>query len=157
MAARTRRGEIGRLLDGVTRANALPQIVAGVALVAIAIPEQIATAQLADVPSYVGLVSFIVATIAFVVAGSHPLVSVGADSTIAPLFVVALVRLAAPQSSDYLALVAATAVVTGVLLIVIGWLKWGWLADLLSLPIVSGSWPVSASSSLFTSWPTSRV
>ncbi len=138
MAARTRRGEIGRLLDGVTRANALPQIVAGVALVAIAIPEQIATAQLADVPSYVGLVSFIVATIAFVVAGSHPLVSVGADSTIAPLFVVALVRLAAPQSSDYLALVAATAVVTGVLLIVIGWLKWGWLADLLSLPIVSG-------------------
>jgi MFS superfamily sulfate permease-like transporter len=122
----------------VNRANVVGQVVAGVALVAIAIPEQIATAQLADVPSYVGLVSFIAATLAFVVAGRHPVVSVGADSTIAPLFVVALVRLAAPQSTDYLALVAATAVVTGLLLIVIGRLQWGWLADLLSLPIVTG-------------------
>ncbi len=138
IAQRVTRGDLTRLFEGVTRRNVALQVVAGIALVAIAVPEQIATAQLADVPPYVGLVAFIAATLAFVVAGSHPVVSVGADSTIAPLFAVALVRLAAPQSSNYLALVAATAVVTGLLLIVIGWLRWGWLADILSLPIVTG-------------------
>lgn len=64
--------------------------------------------------------------------------SVGADSTIAPLFAVALLRISLPASSQYLALVAATAVVAGVIIMAIGLLKLGWLADFLSLPIVAG-------------------
>ena len=52
--------------------------------------------------------------------GSNPIMSVGADSTIAPLFSVALLRLALPASAPYLTLVAATAVVTGVLVAAVG-------------------------------------
>ncbi len=114
------------------------QVLAGVTLLAIAIPEQLATSQLAGVPAFTAMIAFITATLVFVVVGSNPIVSVGADSTIAPLFAVALLRIALPASTQYLELVAATAVVTGLLLLTIGFLKLGWMADFLSLPIVVG-------------------
>src|ERR1700722_350558 len=126
------------LFRGVNRANYAGQILAGVTLVAIAIPEQLATSQLAGVPAFLALIAFITATLVFVLVGSNPIVSVGADSTIAPLFAVALLRIALPASTQYYELVAATALVTGLLLLVIGFLKLGWFADFLSLPIVVG-------------------
>lgn len=111
---------------------------AGVTLLAIAVPEQLATSQLADVPAFLALLAFVAATLAFAMLGSNPILSVGADSTIAPLFAVALVKLAAPASADYLVLVAATAVATGALVMLIGVFQLGWLADFLSQPIVAG-------------------
>jgi sulfate permease, SulP family len=126
------------MLAGLTRANMGGEILAGVTLLAIAIPEQLATSQLAGVPAFTALIAFIAAGVAFLVLGSNPILSVGADSTIAPLFAVALVRLAAPNTSSYLSLLAATAVVTGVLVAAVGALRLGWLADFLSLPIVGG-------------------
>ena len=62
----------------------------------------------------------------------------GADSTIAPLFAVALLRVAPASSVQYLELVAATAVVAGLIVTAIGLLRLGWLADFLSVPIVAG-------------------
>jgi MFS superfamily sulfate permease-like transporter len=126
------------LLIGVTRQNAAGQVLAGVTLLAIAIPEQLATSQLAGVAAFAALIGFIAATLVFVFIGSNPIVSVGADSTIAPLFAVALLRVALPNSSQYYALVAATAVVTGLMVMAVGLLKLGWLADFLSVPIVTG-------------------
>ncbi|MGC2485332.1 MAG: SulP family inorganic anion transporter [Acidimicrobiales bacterium] len=126
------------IFRGVTRANYAGQILAGVTLIAIAIPEQLATSQLAGVPAFLALIAFITATLVFVLVGSNPIVSVGADSTIAPLFAVVLIRLAPASSTLYLELVAATAVVTGLAVMAVGLLKLGWIADFLSLPIVTG-------------------
>jgi len=123
---------------GVTKQNFPGQLLAGITLLAIAIPEQLATAQLAGVPAFVALIAFITATLVFIVAGSNPILSVGADSTIAPLFAVAILKIALPATSQYYSLVAATALVAGVILIAIGLLKLGWLADFLSVPIVAG-------------------
>jgi len=129
---------LGGLFAGVTRAAVPAQVLAGVTLLAIAIPEQLATSQLAGVPAFAALVAFLGATVVFVIFGSNPILSVGADSTIAPLFAVALVRVASPASSAYFSLVAATAVVTGVMVATVGILKLGWLADFMSVPIVTG-------------------
>lgn len=123
---------------GVTRQNVGPQMLAGVTLLAIAIPEQLATSQLAGVPAFVALIAFITATLVFVAFGSNPIVSVGADSTIAPLFAVVLVRFAPVSTPLYMELVAATAVVTGIAVLAVGLFKLGWIADFLSLPIVTG-------------------
>ena len=128
----------GQLLIGVTRANVAGQVLAGVTLLAIAIPEQLATSQLAGVPAFTAMIAFITASLVFFALGSNPILSVGADSTIAPLFAVALLRVAPASSVEYLELVAATAVVAGIVIMVIGLLKFGWLADFLSLPIVAG-------------------
>jgi MFS superfamily sulfate permease-like transporter len=129
---------LSKTMVGVTKKNYTNQILAGVALLAIAIPEQLATSQLAGVPAFFALIAFITATLVFILIGSNPIVSVGADSTIAPLFAVALVRLAPEASSTYMELVAATALVTGIFVLAIGVLRLGWLADFLSLPIVTG-------------------
>src|ERR1700684_3350359 len=90
---------------GVTRQNFGPQLLAGVTLLAIAIPEQLATSQLAGVPAFTALIAFITATIVFVFVGSNPIMSVGADSTIAPLFAVVLLRLAPVSTTLYFELV----------------------------------------------------
>ena len=129
---------LSNTMAGVTRKNVPTQVLAGVTLLAIAIPEQLATSQLAGVPAFIALIAFITATLVFVLFGSNPIVSVGADSTIAPLFAVALVRLAPESSTLYMELVAATALVTGIAVMAIGILRLGWLADFLSLPIVTG-------------------
>jgi MFS superfamily sulfate permease-like transporter len=129
---------VNQIFLGLTRANFSGQILAGITLLAIAIPEQLATSQLAGVPAFTAMIAFITATLVFFVIGSNPIVSVGADSTIAPLFAVALLRLAPASSAEYMELVAATAVVAGLIVMTIGLLKLGWLADFLSLPIVAG-------------------
>ena len=129
---------INQIFSGLTKTNFPGQLLAGVTLLAIAIPEQLATSQLAGVPAFTAMIAFITASLVFFVIGSNPIVSVGADSTIAPLFAVALLRLAPASSAQYMELVAATAVVAGLIVMLIGLLKLGWLADFLSLPIVVG-------------------
>lgn len=129
---------LNQVFLGVNRANAAGQVLAGVTLLAIAIPEQLATSRLAGVPAFVALIAFITATLVFVVVGSNPIMSVGADSTIAPLFAVVLIRLAPVSTTLYFELVAATAVVTGLVVLAVGLLRLGWIADFLSLPIVTG-------------------
>ncbi len=123
---------------GLTRQNFPAQVLAGVTLLAIAIPEQLATSQLAGVPAFTAMIAFIAATLVFVFIGSNPIMSVGADSTIAPLFAVALLRLAPMSPTLYYELVAVTAVVTGLVVLGVGLLRLGWVADFLSLPIVTG-------------------
>jgi MFS superfamily sulfate permease-like transporter len=129
---------IKQIFLGVTRANFAGQLLAGVTLLAIAIPEQLATSRLAGVPAYIALIAFITATLVFVVVGSNPIMSIGADSTIAPLFAAVLIRLAPVSTTLYFELIAATAVVTGLVVMAIGLLRLGWIADFLSLPIVTG-------------------
>jgi len=129
---------LNQIFAGLTRANFPGQFLAGITLLAIAIPEQLATSQLAGVPAFTAMIAFITASLVFFFIGSNPIVSVGADSTIAPLFAVALLRLAPASSPEYMELVAVTAVVAGLVVMIIGLLKLGWLADFLSLPIVAG-------------------
>ena len=126
------------LFQGVTRATVPRETLAGITLLAIAIPEQLATSQLAGAPAFFAMIAFIAATLAFTFFGSNPIVSVGADSTIAPLFAVAIAHLAVTGSTQYLTLVAATAVVTGILVAAVGLLRLGWMADFLSAPIITG-------------------
>src|SRR5665213_4319584 len=108
---------LGQTFVGLTRENFPSQLLAGVTLLAIAIPEQLATSQLAGVAAYTAMIAFIAATLVFVFIGSNPIMSVGADSTIAPLFAVVLLRLAPLSSTLYFELVAVTAVVTGLVVL----------------------------------------
>ncbi len=126
------------LFAGLTRKTLPREVVAGITLLAIAIPEQLATSRLAGVPAFLAMIAFISGTVVFLTFGANPVMSVGADSTIAPLFAVALAHLATTGSPAYIELVAMTAVVTGVLVAAVGLLRLGWMADLLSRPIITG-------------------
>jgi MFS superfamily sulfate permease-like transporter len=112
--------------------------IAGLTLVAIAVPEQMATAHLANMPAVAGFYAFVAGSLVFALVGRHPRMSVGSDSTIAPVFAAGVATVAAVGSPAYASLVSATALVVGVLLIAVGLLRLGWIADFFPLPVVTG-------------------
>src|ERR1700674_2702924 len=93
-------------------------LVAGLTLAAIAIPEQMATARLGGFAPQIGFFAFMAGTLAFAAFGSSRLLSAGADSTITPIFAGSLALLASSGSPDYAALAAALALMAGAILIV---------------------------------------
>ncbi len=127
-----------RSLAGYRAPDLGPDLIAGLTLAAIVIPEQMATARLAGLPPQAGFFAFIAAAAAFLVFGASRYMSVGADSTIAPIFAAGLALLAAGGSSDYLALAAILALMVGVLVLGAGLARMGWIANLLSEPVTVG-------------------
>jgi high affinity sulfate transporter 1 len=125
-------------MRGYQRAWLSADLGAGVMLLAIAVPEQLATARLADMPPITGFYAFVAGTILFALLGSNPQISVGADSTIAPLFAVGIAHLAVTGSPRYVALVGLLAVMVGVFVVLVGLFRLGWIAEFLSAPIISG-------------------
>jgi sulfate permease, SulP family len=113
-------------------------LVAGLTLAAIAIPEQLATARLGGFSPQIGFFAFLAGSLAFAVFGSNRLLSSGADSTITPIFAGGLALLAVSGSPDYAALAAVLALMVGVVLVVGGIFRLGWIADLLSIPVTVG-------------------
>jgi SulP family sulfate permease len=113
-------------------------VVAGLTLAAIAIPSQMATARLANLTPQVGLLALIAAAIGFALFGDSRRLSVGADSTIAPIFAGALAALAATGPEHYAAAAATLSLAVGLILICAGAFKFGFVADLLSIPVTTG-------------------
>ena len=101
-------------------------------------PEQLATAHLASMPPITGFYAFLAGTVLFALLGSNARMSVGADSTIAPLFAVGIAGLATLGSPAYVNLVGILAVAVGVIVASVGLLRLGWIAEFLSAPIISG-------------------
>ena len=125
-------------LHGYRWSWVIGDLVAGLTLLAIAVPEQLATARLAGMPPITGFYAFVAGGVMFALLGSNPQMSVGTDSTIAPLFAVSIASLVPAISPDYVALVAILAVMVGVVVILVGLLRLGWVAEFLSVPIISG-------------------
>jgi SulP family sulfate permease len=113
-------------------------VVAGLTLAAIAIPEQMATARLGRFPPEVGFFAFVAGSLAFALFGKSRFLSCGADSTIMPIVAGGLLLVAAPGSADYVGLAAALALMVGVVLVLGGLFRLGWIADLLSVPVTIG-------------------
>ena len=112
--------------------------VAGLTLAAIAIPEQMATARLAGFPPQIGFIALLAGAVGFAAFGASRMMSVGADSTIAPIFAGALALLATAGSPHYAADAAALALGVGLALALGGALGLGFVADLLSIPVTIG-------------------
>jgi MFS superfamily sulfate permease-like transporter len=113
-------------------------LIAAITLAAIAIPEQLATARLAGMPPMAGLFAFVAGTLAFAAFGANRFVSVGADSTIAPIMAGALIALAVPGSVQYAGMAATLALLVGLVLLLARIVRAGWIADLLSIPVTTG-------------------
>ena len=112
--------------------------IAAMTLAAIAIPEQLATARLVGMPPITGLFAFAAGTLAFAAFGVNRVLSVGADSTIAPIMAASLAGIAAIGSPDYPGTIAILALMVGVVLLLARPLRFGWIADMVSIPVSTG-------------------
>src|ERR1700759_3719639 len=98
----------------------LPQdLIAGLTLAAIAIPEQMATARLGGFPPQIGFFAFLAGSFGFALLGGNRFLSCGADSTITPIFAGGLALLAA-SGADHQALAAALALMVGIVMVAAG-------------------------------------
>jgi len=124
--------------EGWSRDGISQDILAGLTLAAITIPEQMATAKLGGFEPQIGFYAFIGATIGFVALGASRVLTAGADSTITPIFAGTLAALAAGGSTSIGSAAITLALLVGTVLVAAGVLKLGWIANLLSTPVITG-------------------
>ncbi len=113
-------------------------LVAGVTVAAYLIPQCMAYGELAGVDPVVGLWAILPPLLLYAVLGSSPQLSVGPESTTAVMTAVAIAPLAAPDGSNYAALGAGLAWAVGLMCLVAYVARLGFLANLLSQPILVG-------------------
>jgi len=113
-------------------------VLAGLTLVAVALPSQMATARLADLPAVAGLYAFVAGSLLYALLGQNRHLSVGADSTIAPVLATGVAAVAAVGTAGYGTVMAFTALMVGALLVAIGLLRLGWISEFLSTPVITG-------------------
>src|SRR5262245_35228571 len=111
---------------------------AALVLTAIAMPGQLATARLMGLPPMVGLFAFAAGSLAFAALGANRFASVAADSTIAPIMAGALALIVVPGTPDYAGMAAVLALFVGIILLLAGLLRAGWIPDLPSVPVTTG-------------------
>ena len=127
-----------RSLRGYHLSHVSGDLVAGLTLAAIAIPEQMATARLGGFPPQLGFLAFVAGSLGFALLGGNRFLSCGADSTITPIFAGGLSLLAAAGSPEYQPLAIALALLVGLFLILGGVFRLGGIANLLSTPVMVG-------------------
>lgn len=123
-----------RYRRGWLRADAL----AGLTVAAYLVPQVMAYAELAGLPPVAGLWAIVGPLAVYAVLGSSPQLSVGPESTTALMTAVAIAPLAAGDPARYAALAAALALLVGALCLLAWAARLGFLADLLSRPVLVG-------------------
>ena len=129
------------LLSGVLplrRAQIPTEIIAGITLAALAIPEVMGYTKIAGTPVITGLYTLLVPACLFALLGSSRHLVVGADSATAAILASGLVGIAAVGTGEYLALASLLALMVGVLLIVASAVGLGFMADFLSRTVLVG-------------------
>jgi len=122
----------------ITAAQIPAEIVAGITLAAIAVPEVMGYTKISGTPVITGLYTMLIPTALFALFGSSRHLVVGADSATAAILASALVGIAATGSEQYLALAGVLALMAAVFLILARVMRLGFLADFLSRTVLIG-------------------
>ena len=113
-------------------------LIAGVTLAALAIPEVMGYTTIAGMPVITGMYTILLPMFVFAVLGSSRHLVVGADSATAAVMAAGLAGMAAAGSSQYVALAGLMALIAGAFLIVARLIGLGFLADFLSRTVLIG-------------------
>jgi high affinity sulfate transporter 1 len=118
--------------------NLRPDLAAGVSVAAVQIPTAIAYAQLAGFPPLVGLYASILPCIVYALFGSSRQLIVGPDAATCAMVAATLAAAAGPDPMRYLQYSMALALLVGVVCVVAGLFRAGFIANFLSRPILIG-------------------
>jgi high affinity sulfate transporter 1 len=147
-AERTRRSGLGRfvsVLEGIRpyqRSWLQADIVAGITLAALAIPEVMGYTKIAGMPVITGLYTILIPIAAFALFGSSRHLVVGADSATAAIMFAGIAGLGIsglqPATPQWVALAGLSALLAGGLLLLARVARLGFLADFLSRTVLIG-------------------
>ena len=125
----------GRTYDRGTLSS---DLIAAVIVTLMLIPQSLAYALLAGLPPVVGLYASILPLIAYAIFGTSRTLSVGPVAVVSLMTAAVAGKVAAGGTAEYLAATIALAALSGLMLTAMGLLRLGFLANLLSHPVVSG-------------------
>ncbi|MBT8405024.1 MAG: sodium-independent anion transporter, partial [Gemmatimonadetes bacterium] len=121
-----------------SHAFSVRDIVAGVSVALLLIPQSMAYAELAGLPPHVGLYAAALPPIAAAFSASSPYLQTGPVALTALLTLGALLPLASTGTPEYVALAVLLAMVVGVTRVLVGLLRSGGVAYLMSQPVLMG-------------------
>lgn len=113
-------------------------VLAGLVVAALAVPQSLGYAGIAGVPVIVGLYAIPLALIAYAVLGSSPHLIVGPVSTVSVLTGSLVADMSQGDPARAVALTSALAIGAGIGLLIGGIARLGWAAEFMSRPIVTG-------------------
>lgn len=135
---------IGRWMPGIAvareykRAWLWPDIRAGIVLTTLLIPAGMGYAQVAGLPPETGLYATIIPLLAYALFGPSRILVLGPDSALVPIIGASILPLAAGDQQRAIALAGLLGIMVGVLMMLGGILRLGFVTDLLSKPIRVG-------------------
>ena len=113
-------------------------VAAGLSVAAIALPVGIAYSEIAGVPPVVGMYSAIFPLLVYALFGSSRQLMVGPDAATCIMVAASLGHLSGGDPERYLALMVVLTLMTGILYVIAGFLRLGFIANFLSHPILVG-------------------
>ena len=128
------------LLRSYKRKWLFKDVIAGLVLSALLVPQGMAYADLAGLPPVTGLYTSILCLLGYAIFGPSRVLVLGPDSSLGPMIAatIAPLLLANGDPMRAVALASMLAVLVGVVMVVAGLAKFGFVADLLSKPTQIG-------------------
>jgi SulP family sulfate permease len=133
-----RKWPVARGLLPLRRSQVTGDVLAGITLAALGIPEVLGYAKIAGMPVVTGLYTLLLPMAVFAVLGASRHLVVGADSATAAILAATLTGLAAAGSAKYVHLAGLAALLTGGLLLLARLARLGFLANFLSRTVLLG-------------------
>lgn len=123
---------------GYQRTLLASDLLAAAIVTIMLIPQSLAYALLAGLPAEMGLYASMLPLVAYALFGSSRTLSVGPVAVASLMTATAVGKVAATGTPEYAAAAIAMAMISGLMLLALGLLRFGFLANFLSHPVVSG-------------------
>ena len=120
------------------RAGLRDDLVSGVVVGAVMIPVAMAYAQMAGVPPQAGLYSAIVGMTIYAILATSRHLKITTSSTMSIMSIAVVAPLAASDPAAFMALSSALALTVGIIMLVLGFAKLGFISDFLAKSVMTG-------------------
>jgi high affinity sulfate transporter 1 len=129
-----------RLLSSYQRSWLSKDLVAGLVLTALLVPQGMAYAELAGLPPITGLYTSILCLVGYAIFGPSKILVLGPDSSLGPMIAATIIPIVGANGDPQraVALASMLALLVGVMTVLAGVAKLGFVADLLSKPTQIG-------------------
>jgi sulfate permease, SulP family len=125
-------------LPGYRRDWLWPDILAGLAVWAVMVPEGMAYAGIVGVPPIMGLYTIVPPLIAYALLGTSRLLVVGPDTATGLISALTVGAIAVQGTADFNTLTSTLAILIGFFFLLFGALRMGWVAAFIPAPVMRG-------------------
>src|ERR1700752_4863536 len=116
----------------------LPDVLAGLAVWAVMVPESMAYAGIVGVPAIMGLYTIVPPLVAYALLGSSRLLVVGPDTATGLISALTVGAIATQGTAEFNSLTSTLAILIGAFFLLFGALRMGWVAAFIPTPVMRG-------------------